>query len=424
MQKVDSGAVATYLPRIADRELDERLDYIGAVLVEGPKACGKTATATRHARTVFRFDDDEAARNFVRLDPGRLFDNPTPILFDEWQVEPAIWNRVRRQVDDRHDPGLYILTGSATPNDDASRHSGAGRFSVMSMRPMSLFESGQSNGEISLAALLDGQRQTGLGTHLSFGELVKRIVVGGWPELVDADETRARRWLRDYISNIIEVDIPKLGSRRDPANLRRLLAALGRSVAQATKASELARDVGGAEGPIAKETLASYLAAIDRLHLTDNSEAWLPHMRSRARLRTAAVRYFVDPSLGPASLGVGSVELTKDLNALGLHFEALVVRDLRVYAQPLDGRVDTWRDSNGNEVDAVVSVGPNRWGAFEVKLNPDAVDEAAAALLRFAESVDATRHGQPTCLGVITSTGAGGRRDDGVHVIPIGCLGP
>ncbi|WP_413653965.1 ATP-binding protein [Nocardioides sp. Bht2] len=215
-----------YRPRLADRDLERRLDYIGAVLIEGPKACGKTATATQHAKTVFRVDDDETVQSLVRLAPERLFDNETPILFDEWQVEPAIWNKVRRQVDDRGRNGLFILTGSATPADDASRHSGAGRFSVMQMRPMSLLESG-----------------------------------------------RDRR-----------VAIPSLGSRRSPENLRRLLQALGRSVGQASKAVDLAKDVGGAGGPIAKETLAAYLEALGRLHLLDNSEAWLPHMRSRARL--------------------------------------------------------------------------------------------------------------------------------------------
>lgn len=416
--------MASYLERIADRELEERLGYIGAVLIEGPKACGKTATAMRHAQSMFRMDEDDTARSLVRLSPDRLFDNPTPILFDEWQVEPTLWNKVRRQVDDRDGKGLFILTGSATPTDDASRHSGAGRFSVMAMRPMSLFESGQSTGEISLAKLLYGQRQTGLGTHLTFDELFHRIVIGGWPELVDASEADARRWLRDYLTNIIEVDIQKLGSRRDPYNLRRLLEALGRSVGQAVKGSELAKDVGGEDGPIAKETLSAYLAALSRLHLIDNSEAWLPHMRSRARLRTAPVRYFVDPSIGTASLGVGSADLLSDLNAAGFHYEALVVRDLRIYSQVLNAQVDSWRDSNGNEVDAIVSAGPNRWGAFEIKLSPDAVDDAAASLLRFKDRVDTSRHGEPSCLGVITSTGAGGLREDGVHVIPIGCLGP
>lgn len=416
--------MVTYLPRIADLELEQRLGYIGAVLIDGPKACGKTATASRHAQTVIRLDEDQTARTWVRLAPERLFEGPTPILFDEWQVEPRIWNKVRRQVDDRDGKGLFILTGSATPTDDASRHSGAGRFSVMKMRPMSLFESGHSNGEMSLASLLRGERQTGLGTHLSFDELLQRIVIGGWPELIGVNETGARRWLRDYLSNIVEVDIQKLGSRRDPANLRRLLESLGRSVGQAVKAIELAKDVGGEDGPIAKETLSAYLTALDRLHLLDNSPAWLPHMRSRARLRIAPVRYFVDPSLGPAALGIGASELMTDLNALGLHYEALVIRDLRIYAQPLDARVESWRDAGGHEVDAVVSIGPNKWGAFEVKLSPDAVDEAAAALLRFKANVDTSRHGEPACLGVITSTGAGGLREDGVHVIPIGCLGP
>jgi uncharacterized protein len=220
------------------------------------------------------------------------------------------------------------------------------------------------------------------------------------------------------------VDVQNLGAHRDPRKIRRLLASLGRNVAQATKSTELAKDVGGDDGPVAKETLTAYLSALDRLHLTDNAEAWRPHMRSRARLRTAPVRYFVDPSLGTAALNVGSTELIADPNALGLHFEALVVRDLRIYAQLLDGTVDSWRDSNGYEVDAIVNVHDNKWGAFEVKLNPDAVDQAAAGLLRFAANVDTSRHGEPACLGVFTSTGAAGRREDGVHVIPIGTLGP
>ena len=413
-----------YRQRIADTELEVRLGYIGAVLIEGPKACGKTRTASQHAKTVFRFDEDEVARSLVQLAPERLFDNPTPILFDEWQVEPTIWNKVRRQVDDRGAKGLYVLTGSATPNDDVTRHSGAGRFSVMKMRPMSLFESGHSNGEMSLSALLDGERRAGVGSHLGFDELLNRIVIGGWPELIDADVVDARRWLRDYLTNVIEVDVPQLDTRRDPRKLRRLLESLGRNVAQATKASQLAVDVGGAEGPVAKETVSAYLNALERLHLLDDSAAWLPHMRSRARLRTAAVRYFVDPSIGLAALDVGPEELASDLNALGLHFEALVLRDLRVYSQLLDARVGSWRDAKGNEVDAIVTAGPQKWGAFEVKLSPGAVDEAAVALRRFAANVDTSRHGEPACLGVITSTGVGGLRDDGVHVIPIGCLGP
>lgn len=413
-----------YHPRITDQELATRLQVMGAVLIEGPKACGKTATASQVAKTIVRFDEDPTARAQVSLDPQALFSGEPPILFDEWQLEPDIWNRVRRQVDDRNEKGQFILTGSARPRDDANRHSGAGRFSVMQMRPMSLFESGHSNGQMSLAALLEGDKQTGLGTHLTFEELLKRIVVGGWPELVHADEEFARNWLDDYLRQVIEVDIPDMGHRRNPSNLARLLESLGRGVGQAVKLSELAKDVGGDTGPIAHETLAGYLDALERLKLTDNSPAWRPHMRSRARLRTAPVRYFVDPSLATAALNIGTAELRADPPATGFHFEALVVRDLRIYAQLQRGQVDSWRDANGSEVDAIVTARDNKWAAFEIKLNPRDVDAAAASLLRFATNVDTSRHKEPACLGVITSTGAGGRRADGVHVIPIGTLGP
>ncbi len=413
-----------YLPRIADDELAERLGYIGAVLIEGPKACGKTATALQKARTVWRFDEDETARATLALAPHRLFAEPTPILFDEWQTDPGIWNRIRHQVDSHDDTGLYILTGSSTPNEDVRRHSGAGRISVLAMRPMSLFESGQSTAEVSLRALLDGEPQSGMNTTLTFEDLLQCLVIGGWPELNGSTEKRARLWVKDYLTLITEVDLPAIGPRHDPRNIQRLLGSLARSVGQPVSDNELARDIGGESGPIARDTLRGYLTALDRLHLTDNSQAWLPHMRSRTRLRKAAVRYFIDPSLALAALGVGSDDLLADPRALGFHFEALVVRDLRIYAQALGARVDSWRDANGNEVDAIVSAGPGHWGAFEVKLNPQAVDQGAQSLLRFAAHVDTSRQGEPSCLGVITSTGVAGRREDGVHVIPIGTLGP
>ncbi|TAK69200.1 MAG: ATP-binding protein [Actinomycetota bacterium] len=417
--------MTAYLPRVADGELERRLRAIGAVVIEGPKACGKTWTASQFATTTFRLDEDPAIRALIRNAPEQLFESPTPILFDEWQVEPTLWNRVRRQVDDRQGKGLYILTGSATPNDDATRHSGAGRFGVIRMRPMSLFESKHSNGDVSLAALLEGESQQGNGQHLSFIDAVERIVIGGWPELLNSEEDEARNWLRDYLRQVAEIDVQGLGTRRNPGNIRRLLASLGRAVGQSTKSTEIAKDVGGDDGPIARDTLANYLNALERLHIIDDSEPWRPHMRSRARLRQAPVRYLVDPSLGLAALDIGSTELMRDLNALGLQFEALVVRDLRVYAQPLGGTVDSWRDSNGHEVDAIVNVRDDKWGAFEIKLDHDAVDEAAGSLLRFATKVDTSRHGEPAFLGVIISSGSYAyRRNDGVHVIPIGCLGP
>lgn len=416
--------MCSYRPRVADGELALLRRALGAILIEGPKACGKTATASQVAKTVIQFDKDDTARAQVTLDPDALFAGEPPILFDEWQLEPTIWNRVRRQVDERHAKGEFILTGSSRPRDDVSRHSGAGRFAVLRMRPMSLFESGHSDGSVSFAALLAGERQPGVGTHLTFPELLKRIVVGGWPEIIDWAEEDARSWLNGYLDQIVETDIPAMGPRRNPRNLRRLLASLARSVGQPVKLSEVARDVGGDAGPIAHETITGYIDALERLGLIDDSEAWRPHMRSRTRLRAAPVRYFVDPSLGPAALGIGSAELRADPRATGFHFEALAIRDLRIFAQPHRGTVESWRDSNGNEVDAIVSIRENKWAAFEIKLNPRDVDAAAASLLRFAANVDKDRHGETAALGVITSTGAAGRRNDGVHVIPVGCLGP
>jgi len=416
--------MTTYLPRLADGEIARMRSAIGAILIEGPKACGKTATASQIANTIISFDADDAARALVALDPDALFAGQTPILFDEWQLEPSIWNRVRRQVDERHSRGDFILTGSTRPSNDAQRHSGAGRFGTLQMRTMSLFESGASDGSVSFAALLSGVPQPGLSSNLSFDDLLRLIVVGGWPQIIDWPEREAREWLAGYIAQIVEVDVPSLGQRRDPRNVRRLIESLGRNVGQAVRLTELARDVGGDGGPISHEALVGYLDALDRLRLTDNSPAWRPHMRSSTRLRSAEVRYFVDPSLGPAALGIGTAELRSDPRAAGFHFESLAIRDLRIYAQAHRGVVDSWRDANGNEVDAIVSIADNKWAAFEIKLNPRDVDKAAASLLRFASTVDADRHGEPAALGVITSTGAAGRRADGVHVIPIGCLGP
>jgi len=413
-----------YRPRIADDELIVSLASAGAVLIDGPKASGKTTTALQQAATQFRLDEDATARAALASAPELLFDRPTPILFDEWQAAPELWNRVRRQVDDRQQRGLYILTGSATPRDDVTRHSGAGRFASLRMRPMSLYESGHSSGEVSLSALFEGERQSARTAPMDVPALMERIVVGGWPALLDADVEQAQRWAISYLKQIVEVDIPALGHRRNPGGLTRLLQSLARHVGQAPKLSNLERDVGGDARPVASETLTAYLGALDRLMLADNSPAWTTHMRSRTRLRAAPVRYFVDPSIATAVLNLGPRQLLSDLNAAGFHFEALAIRDLRVYSQPLDGEVLSWRDVNGHEIDAIVSLRSGTWGAFEVKLNPTSVDEAAASLVRFADKVDTSTMGNPQVLAVITSTGFAYRRNDGVHVIPISTLGP
>src|SRR5699024_1325817 len=351
--------------------------------------------------------------------------SPTPIVFDEWQETPDLWNLVRRAVDDHDEKGLYILTGSSRPRDTARMHSGAGRIGRLQIRPMSLYESGHSSGAIGLQHILDGGEPTGRPADLSIPDLLERIVIGGWPDLLDADEQIARVWLGDYLQNLAEVDLPGLGPRRNPAKVERLLAGLGRSAAAPLNRSARAADVGGSAGPIATETLNNYLDALDRLMLIEPLPAWRPHMRSRTRLRASPVNHFVDPSLGTSALGIGVDDLLRDLEAAGLHFESLVLRDLRIYAQAMNARLSSWRDSRtGAEVDVVLELPDGRWAGIEIKLGETAADAAANSLLRFSEKIDTLRHDDPLALIVVTGGRFAYRRPDGVCVVPVTALGP
>ncbi|MCC6164069.1 MAG: ATP-binding protein [Acidobacteria bacterium] len=414
-----------YRARVVDTELKRRMRVMGAVLIDGPKAVGKTRTASQVAETVLRLDVDPVARAALETAPEQLFERPTPILFDEWQDTPALWNHVRRAVDDRGEKGLYLLTGSATPRDTARMHSGAGRIARLRMRPMSLFESGHSDGSVSLAALLNGDEVSGSTNTLTVPQLLERIVIGGWPEITDWDEADARDWLADYLRNLAEKDVPDLGTRRNPQNIARLLASLARAVGTPLNRSELEVEVGGAGGQIASETLARYLDALERLMLVEPLPAWRPHMRSRTRLRTTPVHHFVDPSIGTVALGVGTPGLLADLNAAGFHFESLALRDLRVYSQALGATLSSWRDTQTNkEVDAVLELPNGRWAAFEFKLGEAAADAAAESLEHFAGKVDTARHGDPVALVVVTGGRFTMRRADGVTVVPLSVLGP
>lgn len=414
-----------YLSRIVDGELDARLGAAGAVVIEGPKACGKTETARRRAASSVLLDVDENARRAAAVDPSLVLDGKVPRLLDEWQVEPTLWNHVRRAVDDRGSPGQFILTGSAVPADDVARHTGAGRFSFLRMRPMTLFETGYTNGATSLAALLDGEPARAADPGLTIADLAGRITVGGWPAQHQATVAKAARAARDYLTQIANVDVSRVaGTRRDPTRIERLLRSLARNVATEVAVAVLATDAGGAEGALDRHTVAEYLTILERLMVIEDQPAWAPHLRSRANLRTSPKRHFVDPSLAVAALGAGPKQLLADLSLLGFLFESLVIRDLRVLAQPLDGRVLHYRDNYGVEADAVVQLADGRWGAFEVKLGAGLIDDGAASLLRFKDSIDTKKSGEPAVLGVITGNGFGYRRADGIDVIPIGALAP
>jgi hypothetical protein len=415
-----------YRSRVIDRLIEGRLASSGAVLIEGPKACGKTFTAEQHSNSAVFLDLDPDAMQAIATDPSLALHGAPPQLIDEWQLAATtVWNYVRNEVNRRGDRGQFILTGSAVPSDDALRHTGAGRIARLRMRPMSLFESDDSSGHMSLAALMSGERPSSKVNAFTVSDLAGVIVRGGWPLSLSLSPVQSSRAMKDYLRNIVDVDLSSLdGVQRDPRLATRLLRALARNTAQDHKVARLVKEAHGSEGEIpARTTAMDYLGAFERLLILELQPAWSTHLRSRAQLRNAARTHFVDPSLAASALGAGADSLLRDLNTLGFLFESLAVRDTRIYAEPIDGEVFHYRDSNGAEVDIIVQTATS-WGAFEVKLGSRDLDLAASNLLRFAQTVDTERVGLPAVLAVITVAEYAYTRKDGVVVIPINSFGP
>jgi predicted AAA+ superfamily ATPase len=415
-----------YLARTADAELASLLAANGAVVIEGPKACGKTETARQQATSEVLLDVDVNARQAAAVDPRLVLLGERPRLIDEWQIQPAIWNHVRRAVDGDQEPGMYILTGSAVPADDHTRHTGAGRFGRLRMRPMSLAEAGVSSRQISLKSLLEGEPSSSSDSGLAVQDLLEEVVRGGWPGFRRLALPAAMRAVRDYLEQIRRTDISLVdGIQRDPERVLRVMQSVARNTATQAKLTNIAKDVSG-DAPMKDDTVASYLQALGRLMILEDQPAWTPHLRSSYQLRTSPTRHFVDPSLAAAALRATPESLLADLNTLGLLFESLVIRDLRVYGQAVGAQITHYRDSSGLEVDAIVTTDGGPWAALEVKLGatPEIVDEAARNLMTFAQRVDTAKRGKPAALGVITGTGYGYIREDGVHVIPVGSLAP
>ena len=414
-----------YRPRISEAELAQRLQVAGAVLIEGPRACGKTAMARQAAASEVLLDVDQNARQAAAVDPGLLLAGDVPRLLDEWQVEPAVWNHVRRAVDQRPALGQFILTGSATPADDVTRHTGAGRISRLKLRTMTLRELEISSGEASLRELLQGRFRGCANARLPLPELATLLCRGGWPGDLRRSDRACLTARADYLEEICRVDVSRTdGARRNPDNVRRVLRSLARNVATTASARTIAQDTSGPDGAIDDDSVRAYLNALHRLMVYEDQPAWAPHLRSRSALRSAPKRHFADPSLAAAALGATPKRLLADLNLLGLLFESLVHHELCVYAQACDARVCHYRDNTGLEVDAVVEARQGNWGAFEVKLGAGQVDAAAKTLLKFRDRVDAAKSGAPRILGVIISSGYGYVREDGVAVLPVGALGP
>ncbi len=426
-----------YQARVVDASIEECLGSAGAVLIEGPKGCGKTWTALHRARSVVRFDGDAAARRLATVSPEAVLSGQLPRLLDEWQLAPDIWNHVRHACDRSSETGRFLLTGSALPSDDIVRHSGAGRVARVRMRPMSLYESGQSDGLVSLGQLLDGYQAEPGASAAEFGAVCEAICVGGWPWLIGQPAKTAQRRLRDYLEEVrrLEVDDTTPQSR-NPVLVERLLISIARNTATTAPNTRLASDVNheqslghqaDKEKPLHHQTVRAYLDALTRLFIVEDLPAWPTSLRSRARLTKSPKRHFVDPSLAAAVLRAGPDVLLGDLETCGLLFESLVVRDLRVYADAHECDVYHHRHEGGLEADAVIRRRyTGEWVAVEVKLSssPGTIDSAARSLLRIADTVDTSKAGPLVALLVVTPTGYAYTRPDNVTVAPLTALGP
>ncbi len=420
-----------YRQRIADVLLEEKLDAMGAVLIEGPKACGKTTTAEQHAKSILYLDDPDNINQNLQLaetNIKRLLIGDTPRLIDEWQIAPQLWNAIRFEIDHRKEDGLFMLTGSAVPADDtAIHHTGAGRFAWLTMRPMTLWETGESSGEVSLGNLFS-HPETVEGTNpLSMEDVAFAICRGGWPKSLNKKTPKAAlRQVTEYYEAITRSDISRVdGVERDELRAKRLLRSYARLQGAMTSIPTIVADMKANEqDKISDATVTSYINALKKIFVIEDMPAWNPNLRSKTAIRTSDTRYFVDPSIAIAALGIGPNDLLNDLETMGLLFETLCVRDLRVYAEANDGNVFHFRDKNGLECDTVVHLRNGSYGLIEIKLGGGTgIEEGASNLKSLAEKIDTTKMKAPSFMMVLTAVGQYAyKRSDNVLVVPIGCL--
>lgn len=421
-----------YKPRVIDRLLSRKLRGKGAVLIEGAKWCGKTSTGERHAKSVIYMSDPtrrEQYRIFVDSDPTVILDGDTPRLIDEWQQTPKLWDMVRFEVDHRQGMGQFILTGSAVPAQlEELHHTGTGRIAGLLMRPMSLWESGDSNGSISLKDLFSAPASIAAENSNNLQRIAYLICRGGWPQaaLLDSDEEVALDQAIDYYDAVVNADIQRVdGVERNPERVKRLMKSCARSQGTQTSLAEIRNDMmANDQSSLDEKTVSSYLDALRKIFVIEDIPAWNPSLRSKTSIRMADTRYFVDPSIATAALSIGPNDLMNDLNTFGLFFETLCVRDLRVFAQALDGGVYHYRDKNGLECDTVVHLRNGSYGLIEIKTGGDRlIEEGAESLKKLAHKIDTGKMKSPSFLMILTAAGNFAyRREDGVYVVPIGCL--
>ena len=430
-KNVEFGPMETdYKPRIADGLLSRKLLGKGAVLIEGPKWCGKTTTAKQQAKSILDLGDGGVLNQSLQMmgiSPQTLLLGDTPRLIDEWQTIPPLWDSIRDEVDKRRDFSQFILTGSSVlPQANETVHSGTGRFGRIRMRPMTLFESGESSGKVSLKALFDGNSIEPVGCETDFRQIAYLTCRGGWPMATFLDGDLALDQAFDYVDSVVERDIQRVdGVKRNPERARLLLRSYARNVSQQVSYGTIKADMLSNDSKtLDEDTVADYIKALKKLFVVEDLEAWNPNLRSKSAIRTGDTRHFVDPSIGTAALGLGPDDLINDLDTFGLFFEDLAVRDLRVFAEALDGKLYHYRDSSGLECDTVLHRRNGTYALIEVKLGGEKlIEEGATALRTMAETIDTTRMKKPSFMMVLVAVGQYAyQRPDGVFVVPVNCL--
>lgn len=424
-----------YRSRIMDSLLEKKLQAKGAVLIEGPKWCGKTTTAEEIAASKIMLakpDIKDHFKSLLEIDSDAALAGDTPMLIDEWQTVPKLWDAVRYTVDHRHAMGQFILTGSAVPNQEAEKereHSGTGRFAWLTMRPMTLFESGESNGTVSLGELFTAPEKILQKNDLKLSDIAFLICRGGWPIAIGLPEEAALEQAFDYYDAVTKEDVTNVdGIKRSSERVQRLMRAYARHQGTQASIATLKGDLKNNDTTtLDEDTISSYLDALRKIFVVEDMPAWNPNLRSKTAIRTTDTRYFVDPSIATAALGLGPTDLMNDLNSMGFFFEAMCVRDLRVFTEALNGKVYHYRDKSGLECDAVVHLRNGQYGLIEIKLGGDSlIKEGAETLNELANQIDTTRMKSPAFKMILTATGeyAYRRPEDGIYVVPIGCLRP
>lgn len=419
-----------YKPRIADEILKDKLEAKGAVIIEGPKWCGKTTTAMQVAGSVLRMDEPSKRDVNIQMSeiaPERLLQGKTPRLIDEWQIAPKLWDAARYEVDTRGEEGQFILTGSAVPVDSKEiTHSGTGRFTWLTMRPMSLYESEESSGEVSLEELFLTPKQIIGINGLDLEKLAFAICRGGWPGAMEMSEKAALSQAMDYYDAVVKSDVNRAdGVNKNPERVKRLMKSFARNQGAQVASTVLRDDIQANDtDKLNEDTIASYINALKKIFVIEDMPAWNPNLRSKTAIRTTDTRYYVDPSIAVAALGVGPKDLLNDLNTMGLLFEAMCVRDLRVYAEYLGGEVLHYRDKSGLECDTVIHLRNGKYGLAEIKLGGQKLmEEGAVNLKGLADKIDTTKMPLPSFMMIVVGIGDFAyRREDGIYIVPIGCL--